>query len=76
MIKIYVLKDCPYSNAALSLLDDHKIPYKRRVVSLEKKQYYKNKNRMPTFPQIFIKDKKTGTLSKIGGYSELKMLLK
>jgi len=65
---IITLEDCPFSIAALELLDSLNIKYKHLIVSQTNKEKYKTKE-IDTFPQIyFVKyDKKL----LLGGYSDL-----
>jgi len=69
MIELYVLDGCPYCAMALDTLKKRKISYKSTVVPQSKKNEYKKKSNMETFPQIFIKSS-TKRL-KIGGMSDL-----
>jgi glutaredoxin-related protein len=72
---IITLEDCPYSIAAIDLLNSLKIKYKRLKVNQKNKEKYKTKE-IDTFPQIYIvKDKKKLLLGEnllLGGYSNLK----
>jgi len=76
MIKLYVLEGCPYCNKALDILKKNKIKHKKIVVenTEEAKNYYKKKNKMNTFPQIFL-DFNESTSMKIGGCSDLENLM-
>jgi len=69
MIEVYVLEGCPYCNNALSLLENSGKKYKKIVVSPSKKDYYKKRHNMQTFPQILIKSKKM--YITLGGNSDL-----
>ena len=69
MIEIYVLEGCPYCNNALSLLKNSNKKYKMIVGSSSKKDYYKKRHNMETFPQILIKSKKMYVT--LGGNSDL-----
>ena len=68
MIVLYVLEGCPYCEKALRILNENNIKHKKIVVeNTEKsKQYYKEMNRMKSFPQIFLQIDKTQYI-KIGG---------
>jgi glutaredoxin len=66
---IITLEDCPYSIAAIDLLNSLKIKYKRLKVNQTNKEKYKTEE-IKTFPQIYLK-KKNDTLL-LGGYSNLK----
>ena len=70
---IITLKDCPYSIAALKLLDSLNIEYKHRIVSQTNKEKYKTKE-IDTFPQIYLV--KDGTKLLLGGYDKLKEFIK
>jgi glutaredoxin 3 len=76
MIKLYVLEGCPYCNKALDILKKNKIKHKKIVVenSEEAKNYYKKKNKMNTFPQIFLDFNESNSM-KIGGCSDLENLM-
>lgn len=66
---IITLEDCPYSIAALKLLDSLNIEYKHLIVNRINKEKYKTEE-INTFPQIYlVKDDKKLLL---GGYSDLK----
>jgi glutaredoxin len=65
---IITLESCPYSIAALELLDSLNIKYKQlKVTDLNKKKYKTEK--INTFPQIYLV--KDGTKLLLGGYSDL-----
>lgn len=66
---IITLKDCPYSIAALELLDSLNIKYKHRIVTQTNKEKYKTKE-IDTFPQIYLV--KDGIKLLLGGYDKLK----
>ena len=70
---IITLKDCPYSIAALELLDSLNIKYKRLKVNEINKEEYKTKE-IDTFPQIYLV--KDGTKLLLGGYDKLKEFIK
>jgi glutaredoxin len=74
MIKIYVLEGCPYCNNALRLLEQYRIRHKIIVVEHHEKEYYKKKNKMNTFPQIFL-EKDKNKLIKIGGNDDFERIL-
>jgi glutaredoxin len=59
---IYALEGCPFSKAALKLLNDHKLPYRLIKVDASTKDQVKRQNGLTTFPQIYY---------EIGGYSDL-----
>ena len=66
---IITLENCPYSIAALDLLNSLNIKYKHLIVNQTNKEKYKTEE-IKTFPQIYLK-KKNDTLL-LGGYSNLK----
>jgi glutaredoxin len=72
MIIAYILDQCMYSNEAEKLIQGLKINSNIiRVPQDEKiKQQLKKKNKMNTFPQIFIQVSKTQQIP-VGGYTEL-----
>jgi glutaredoxin len=76
MIKLYVLETCPYCNKALDILKKNKIKHKKIIVenTEDAKNYYKKKNKMNTFPQIFLEYNETTSL-KLGGCSDLENLI-
>ena len=75
MIIIYVLEGCPYCEKALRILNENNMKYKKIVVETEEeKQYYKKKNKMNTFPQIFLQKSKTENI-KVGGCDDFMMNL-
>lgn len=53
MLKLYVLKGCPYCASSLDLVKSKKIDHEVIVVSQEEKESYKKKHSMNTFPQVF-----------------------
>lgn len=73
MIVINFLEGCPYCMEAESILKKLKIKYKKNTVTQNTKSNYKNKYKMNTFPQIFLKQSEK--LSKIGGLEELNHLI-
>jgi glutaredoxin len=71
-LKVIVLKNCPYSIAAVELLTNNKIPFKKIVVTQETKYKYKTKE-ISTFPQIYILNKSEQIL--LGGYSDIEEIV-
>lgn len=77
MLTIYYLLGCPYCENARQLAQNYNINHKIIEVKHENKEHYKKKNKMSTFPQIFL----TRTINrkpitfKIGGYSDLEQYL-
>ena len=74
MIQIYVLDECPYCRNALQLLQKYHIRHKIIVVEYHEKEYYKKKNKMNTFPQIFIEGD-NNKLIKVGGNDDLERIV-
>jgi glutaredoxin len=72
MIILYILETCIFCNNSLKLLKEKKIKYKSIIVknTEQDKNYYKTRNGMNTFPQIFLQIDKDNFM-KIGGYSDL-----
>ena len=66
---IITLENCPYSIAALKLLDSLNIKYKHLIVNQTNKEKYKTEE-INTFPQIYLVKDDTKLL--LGGYSDLK----
>ena len=65
-VKIYILKDCPWSKRAIRLLHSLSIPH--QVILIENDDSFQkimNQSRHNTFPQIFLDNK------FFGGYDEL-----
>lgn len=76
MLILFVLRGCPYCNAAIELVKKHKITNKLVYVNDMQKDFYKQKHKMQTFPQIFYRtseNSKSQTL--IGGYDDLEQLV-
>lgn len=70
MYHLYVLQGCPYCKGALDFMNQRGLQHKVITVSPDKKAYYKKKNGMNTFPQIFL-DKQP-----IGGFGDLMDIFK
>ena len=68
---VVTLEDCPYSMAALDLLNSFKIKYKHLKVNRNEKEKFKTVE-INTFPQIYLKKTKTNDSLLLGGYSNLK----
>ena len=65
-VKVYILKNCPWSKRSIRLLDSLSIPY--QAILIENDQDFQKVNSLSnhnTFPQIFLDDK------FVGGYDEL-----
>ena len=71
-LKVIVLENCPYSIAAVELLTNHNIKFKKILVNQETKQKYKTEQ-ISTFPQIYIKNNNKEVL--LGGYSNLEEII-
>jgi glutaredoxin len=78
MFLIYSLETCPHCKRAISILNElkktRKIPYEIHNVKTSDKAYYKKKNNMQTFPQIFYRVEKEKFI-KIGGADDLEKLV-
>ena len=77
MITIYYLLGCPYSESAKKLVENYNLNHKIIEVTYENKNHYKKKNKMNTFPQIFLTRNinRRSVKFKIGGYNELEKYL-
>tara|TARA_Y100000813_G_C24144770_1_gene344204 strand:- start:438 stop:1049 length:612 start_codon:yes stop_codon:yes gene_type:complete len=65
-VKVYVLKDCPWSKRAVRLLNTLSIPHE--IISIDSDEIFQNvmnQSNHNTFPQIFLDD------HFFGGYDEL-----
>ena len=64
--EIFRKKECPYGEKAISLLKKKNIDFEDHIFSSkQEEENFKNKHKVKTTPQIFIKGK------RIGGYSDL-----
>tara|TARA_B100000945_G_C20170289_1_gene497396 strand:- start:36 stop:659 length:624 start_codon:yes stop_codon:yes gene_type:complete len=70
-VKVYILKDCPWSKRAIRLLNSLSIPYEAILIENDE-IFHKvmNQSKHNTFPQIFIDD------TFFGGYDELSIQAK
>ena len=68
---VVTLEDCPYSMAAIDLLNSFKIKYKHLKVNRNEKEKFKTVE-INTFPQIYLKKNKSNDSLLLGGYSNLK----
>ena len=69
-----ILKNCPYSEAAYSLLNTYeKINKEFTFVTQDDKENYKT-DKIKTFPQIYLKKYNSNGTQLIGGYSEIKSI--
>ena len=75
-LKIIVLENCPYSMAAVELLNNYNIKFKKITVNQETKYKYKT-DIISTFPQIYIIDKKDENNNSLllGGYSDIEEII-
>ena len=65
-LKVFILKDCPWSKRAIRLLNSLSIPHEVALINNDESfQKIKAKSSHNTFPQIFLDDK------FFGGYDEL-----
>lgn len=70
-LQLISLKDCPYSEAANSLVNDNKINSKITIVNRNEKDKFKTKE-IDTFPQVYLKKENSNGSVLLGGYTELK----
>ena len=70
-LQLISLEDCPYSEAAESLLKDNNINHKLVLVNRNEKDKFKTDN-ISTFPQIYLKKENSNGSVLIGGYDLLK----
>ena len=70
-LQLISLKDCPYSEAAQSLLKDNNINHKLVLVNRNEKDKFKTDN-ISTFPQIYLKKENSNGSVLIGGYDLIK----
>ena len=72
-LDIYSLDGCYYSQSLEELLNNKKIKYNLNRVSLENKSKIKDKNKMSTFPQVFLNSKNVDY--KVGGFDNISYIL-
>ena len=72
ILKVIVLENCPYSIAAVELLNNYKIKFNKIIVSREEKEKYKTEE-ISTFPQIYISNNSEQIL--LGGYSDIEEIV-
>ena len=70
-LKAIILKDCPYSTLADSLIKNHKIPAEIININWNNKDKYIT-NEIDTFPQIYLTKKNSKGTQLLGGYTDLK----
>jgi glutaredoxin len=82
MFILYGLDSCSHCKRAINILkilkEKHKIPYEvYNMRDNREKEYYKKKNNMRTFPQIFFykKMENENQMIKIGGADDLERLV-
>jgi glutaredoxin len=64
-----ILKDCPYSEAAVKLLTNNN-NIELKIITQDNKDKYKT-NLIQTFPQIYLKKQNHKGSLLIGGYSDI-----
>ena len=72
-LNIYSLDGCYYSQSLEELLNSNKIKYNLNRVNLENKSKIKEKNKMSTFPQVFLNSKNVDY--KVGGFDDVNYIL-
>ena len=75
-LEIFSLEGCPYSIKAEKLAKISGVAHKVIKVKQTKKDFYKQKNNMNTFPQIFAIATQDNIRKKIGGCDDLINILK
>ena len=68
---VVTLDNCPWSKAAIDLLNSFKIKYKHLKVNQNNKEKYKT-SEINTFPQIYLKKNSSNDSLLLGGYNNLK----
>jgi glutaredoxin len=71
-LKVIVLEHCPYSIAAVELLNNYNIKFQKILVKQNNKEKFKT-NEISTFPQIYMINKNEKLL--LGGYSDLEEII-
>ena len=71
-LKVIVLEHCPYSIAAVELLNNYNIKFQKKLVKQNNKEKFKT-NEISTFPQIYMINKNEKLL--LGGYSDLEEII-
>ena len=72
-LNIYSLDGCYYSQSLEELLNNKKIKYNINRVNLKNKIKIKEKNKMSTFPQVFLNSKEINY--KVGGFNDFSYIL-
>ncbi len=70
-LKVIVLEHCPYSIAAVELLNNYNIPFEKILVKQNNKEKFKTEE-ISTFPQIYIINNNEELL---GGYSDIEEII-
>ena len=76
MIKIYTLPYCPHCINAINLLNKLDVPYENTTVNENEKNFYKNKHKHNSFPQIFFHLKDNLWDNKAMGYDDLELIIR
>jgi glutaredoxin len=71
-LKVIVLENCPYSIAAVELLNNYNIKFQKILVKQNNKEKFKT-NEISTFPQIYMINNNEQLL--LGGYSDLEEII-
>lgn len=71
-LKVIVLEHCPYSIAAVELLENYNIPFEKILVKQNNKEKFKTE-KISTFPQIYIINNNEELL--LGGYSDIEEII-
>jgi glutaredoxin len=71
-LKVIVLENCPYSIAAVKLLNNYNIKFQKILVKQNNKEKFKT-NEISTFPQIYMINNNEQLL--LGGYSDLEEII-
>jgi glutaredoxin len=70
-LNIISLKNCPYSEAANSLVKNNNIKSKVTIINSDEKEKYKT-DIINTFPQVYLKKENSSGSVLLGGYDTLK----
>jgi glutaredoxin len=69
--KLVSLENCPYSIACIELFTNNMIKHELVQVKYDEKEKFKS-DEIHTFPQIYLKKKKSKGSILIGGYTDIK----
>jgi len=72
-LDVYSLEGCYYSKSLEELLNNKKIKFNLNRVNFENKSKIKEKNKMNTFPQVFLNSK--NKVYKVGGFDDIDYIL-